>query len=488
MFPRKPSKIVAVKTNLSVAVFASTLLATLIVSYLGRRHEASHGGGPLAKQKLSRLLVGLSAGATANSGFVVTAAVGLGYSYGAQWLLLPLAWLIGDIFFWIVFPQRINRVGTEANATTLTDVLVYGVTGRRRRILQTVIGIITVACLGGYVSAQWLSGQKFLSGAFGFGHLLSLFVFATVIVIYSALGGFRGSIYSDVLQASIRIIGTTVAVVAVWVVASRNTEIFRNNIHAAGPDFLRLIPRDGTTAALISSVGFAAAALGFGLGQPQIVTRYLAGASPKETQSAWWIYLGFVQATWLAMTGFGIALRGVMPALDDPEMGLSVFHRSTTGPLITGIIAADIFATIAATSNGILVAMAQSLVADLWQPRAANDVRHHDLSIPIVILGAGTMLLSVWLHSSVKDLALSSVGMMGAGLAPAMIIQVLGWRHSSRSLLLSIIVGFGTAAVWTYRGYNGFINVAAPGIIAGLAVNLILAPKTQVKLEVEVTP
>jgi hypothetical protein len=94
----------------------------------------------------------------------------------------------------------------------------------------------------------------------------------------------------------------------------------------------------------------------------------------------------------------------------------------------------------------------------------------------------------VWLHSSVKDLALSSVGMMGAGLAPAMIIQVLGWRHSSRSLLLSIIVGFGTAAVWTYRGYNGFINVAAPGIIAGLAVNLILAPKTQVKLEVEVTP
>jgi Na+/proline symporter len=44
-----------------------------------------------------------------------------------------------------------------------------------------------------------------------------------VIAIYSALGGFRGSIYSDVLQASIRIIGNTFAVVAVWVVAFPTT-------------------------------------------------------------------------------------------------------------------------------------------------------------------------------------------------------------------------------------------------------------------------
>ncbi len=101
-----------------------------------------------------------------------------------------------------------------------------------------------------------------------------------------------------------------IALVAVWVAASRDPEAFRANIEAAGPDFLRLVPSGGIAVALLTSAGFAAAALGFGLGQPQIVTRYLAGASPKETQSAWWIYMLFVQTTWLAMTGFGIALRG----------------------------------------------------------------------------------------------------------------------------------------------------------------------------------
>lgn len=461
--------------NLSITIFAMTLFATLAVSYLGRRHEARRRGGPLSGQGLNRWLVGLSAGATANSGFVVTAAVGLGYSQGARWLLLPLAWLAGDILFWIVFPQRINRVGAEARATTLTDVVVRGLPAAPKRVLQVLIGTITLACLGGYVSAQWVSGEKFLMGAFGLGSIVSLLVFAAVIVVYSALGGFRGSVYADSLQAVIRIVGTLIAAAALWVVASRDEAAFWANLQGAGPDFLQLIPADGLLAALASSAGFAAAALGFGLGQPQMVTRYLAGASPRETQQAWWIYMLFVQSTWIAMTAFGIALRGVMPGLVDPEMGLSIFHREMTGPIVTGIIAADIFATIAATSNSILVAMAQTVAVDLRRARVASENGHRELWLPIAMLGAGTMILSLSLRSTVKDLALSSVGILGAGLAPAMIIRVLRWRHTPNSLLCTVLSGFATASLWKYSGFNDIINEAAPGIMVGLAVNALMA-------------
>jgi Na+/proline symporter len=294
-------------------------------------------------------------------------------------------------------------------------------------------------------------------------------------VIYSSLGGFRGSVYADTLQALIRIVGTSIAGVAVWWVASRDEPTFWINLQAAGPDFLRLVPANGALAALASFAGFAAAALGFGLGQPQMVTRYLAGANPRETQQAWWIYMLFVQSTWIAMTVFGIALRGVMPGLPDPEMGLSVFHRATTGPIVTGIIAADIFATIAATSNSILVAMAQTLTVDLRLSRLATDAKHRDLWLPIALLGVGTMAVSLFLHSSVRELALSSVGIMGAGLAPAMMVQVLHWRHSAVSITSAVIGGFATATLWHHFGYNDFINEAAPGIVVGLAVNAILA-------------
>ena len=93
-----------------------------------------------------------------------------------------------------------------------------------------------------------------------------------------------------------------------------------------------------------------------------------------------------------------------------------MFHRTTTGPVITGIISADSFATIAATSNSILIAMSQSLVFDVRGARSTESGRHRDLCLPVVLLGLLTMVVSLLLHSSVKDLALSSVGLMAAGL------------------------------------------------------------------------
>ena len=97
--------------------------ATFAASFLGRAHTRRLNSDALADQKLSKWLVGLSAGATGNSAFIVTGVVGLGYTLGLQALLLPFGWLFGDIAFWIFFPDRINRLGRETKAATLTDVL-----------------------------------------------------------------------------------------------------------------------------------------------------------------------------------------------------------------------------------------------------------------------------------------------------------------------------------------------------------------------------
>ena len=98
-------------------VFIVTLVATFGAAILARRHSTQDKDGGLSEIKLNRWLVGLSAGTTANSGFIVTGAVGLGYAYGLQWVLLPISWLLGDLVFWYLFPARINEVGRESRAT-----------------------------------------------------------------------------------------------------------------------------------------------------------------------------------------------------------------------------------------------------------------------------------------------------------------------------------------------------------------------------------
>jgi sodium/proline symporter len=474
-FPSKPADALFMPNyglDMSLVVFAATLLGTFLVAFLGRRHSNHLPSAALSEQRLNRWLVGLSAGATANSGFVVTAAVGLGYSFGTQWLLLPVSWLLGDLLFWFFFPQRINGVGRKLRATTMTDVIVDRMKPQFRLGLKRAVAVLVMICLGGYVSAQWIAGQKFLRGAFGFDGTISLLAFAAIIIGYTAIGGFRGSVYVDSMQAIIRLIGTVTAVVAVLIVASRDSGAFWHKLDAAGPDFLRLFPHGSMLSALPFIVGFAAAALGFGLGQPQMVTRYLAGATPEETRSAWWIYNFFVQFTWISMTGFGIILRGVMSAIPDPEMGLSLFFRSYTGAILTGLITADIFATIAATSNSLLVATAQTAARDLLG--AAQKTRAEELWHVTAVIGAATMILSLGIHSTVFSLALSSVSLLGAALAPPMLIRLLKWHRTDMSAVATIIVGFGTAVLWRGFGLSGFMNEAAPGIALALSANFVL--------------
>ena len=458
----------------AAVVFFVALAITFAAALLARLH-ASHGDHDeaLAGRRLNRWIIGLSAGTTGNSGFIVTGAVGLGYSGGLHWVLLPLSWMLGDFVYWYLFPDKLNRLAREANAITLSEMLTFDLSGTAAKLISALVSILLVTFLATYTSAQWLAGKKFLSGVFELSDFTALVVFSLTIVAYSSLGGFRGSVYTDVVQAFIRIAGTIIALVAVIWYALADTAAFSQNMSAAGPGFLNLVPQ-GT---LITTVGFvlgyACAAVRFGLGQPQIITRYMAGASPAETKAAWWIYIGFVQFTWIAMTVFGLVLRGVMPGIGDTETGTSLFFQQNLGAIITGIIFADVFATIASTSNGILVAITQTLQRDLLSKIGAGSVvARSTMSLLTFALGIVTVVLSLILPGNVFSIAINSVSKIAAGVAGPIMIKALRWPHTARSLLSAIIVGIGAGFLWKAFGWDAFFNEAGVGLVCKLGHQL----------------
>lgn len=465
-------------------IFFITLLITFFAAMLGRRHAKvdTHG---LANEKLNKWLIGLSAGATANSGFVVTGAVGLGYSFGPQWLFLPVSWFLGDLVFWKFCPARINKIGKLSGATTLSELLKSGLSGKFAQASSVLATLLIVICLGGYTSAQWLAGQKFIAGAFDMSAMMSLMLFASLIIAYTSIGGFRGSVYADAVQAIIRLAGTMLALVLIVVFAFNDKSNFLHNWHAAGASFTQWLPGNSLTAVLFFILGYGFAAFGFGLGQPQLVSRYLAGSSPEETKSAQWIYIGFVQFTWLSMTLFGVLLRGVMPNISDPEAGLSIFFTTHYSSIITGIIVADIFSTIAATSNSLLVAMAQA-ISHAFFAKNQSAIQSSRLNILITFfLGTITMLGSLLIadKSSVFTLAIAAISFMASGLAAPVLIKIFGYQRSGGSLFFSMTMGLLSAILWKYTKMDTEINEAAIGISIGFLSNwffiFITSQKTQ---------
>ncbi|VFM99232.1 MAG: solute:Na+ symporter, SSS family [Candidatus Kentron sp. G] len=461
-------------SQLSHAVFFVSLLITFSVAVIGRRTSLRRQEDDLAGRSLNRWLIGLSAGATGNSGFVVAGAVGLGYSFGMQWIMLPIAWFLGDLVFWRWFPKRINAFGHKSGVITISEMLRYGLTGPWAKAVSLLAAVVIVVGLSGYTAAQWLAGQKFLSGAFGFSAQTALAMFALLIIAYSSIGGFRGSVYADTFQAVIRLFGTALILGSSLWIASGDWPAFHANIAAAGGDFLDPFPNATLIGAIGFIVGWAVAALGFGLGQPQVMSRYLASNSPAETHAARWIYMGYIQATWIPMTIFGMILRGIMPDISEPEAGLSIFAQTHLFAVVAGIVVADIFAVIASTANSLLIAMAQSIRHDVLKNFFPRMMQKLPLSIITLLIGIGTMMVSMMIGGSVASLALSSISMVGAGLAVPVMIKVMGWRHTGVSLTGAVVIGIASAVAWKQLGFSQYLNEAAVGMLLSAAANWIL--------------
>lgn len=461
----------------AAVVFALTLMLTYAASIYARvlaRDQTSDED--LAGRNLSRWLIGLSAATTGNSGFIVTAAVGLGYTGGVQWIMLPVAWLLGDLVFWALFPERLNARARAIGAVTLTELITSGIGKSLSRVIAWVVGLLLVICLSAYTSAQWLAGEKFLSTAFSIPLGAAAVLFGLTIVIYSSIGNFRGSVYADTVQAVIRILGTVIALATVAWIATSKQPAFWQNIAGAGPSFLHPFPQGGVLLPLAFVVGYAAAAIGFGLGQPQIATRYMAGATPEETRAARWIYISFLHGTWISMTLFGVLLRGVLPGIADPEAGLSVFIVATLSSVAAGIIFADVFATIASTANGILIAIGQIIRRDLLGPVLGDkSFSLMVMSFVTLIVGVATIALSFIVQGNVFSIAVASVSQVGAGLAGPVMIKVFSWRHTGPSMLAAILVGIISGLTWAWLGYSSVMNEAAVGIVISILVNALVA-------------
>lgn len=458
--------------DLAAVVFALSLVATFALAWIGRKVSAADTDDrDLAGRGLNRWLVGLSAAATGNSGFIVTGAVGLGYVGGLQWALIPLGWLLGDLLFWFLVPERLNRMARRADATTLSELLSDGLSGPSARFLRRLVAVVLTAFLATYTAAQWLAGQKFLSSAFGFGGYAAFLLFSVTIVAYSSLGGFRGSVYVDTMQAIISLCSTVLALVFIASVALADGAAFAGNLQDAPAGFFSLVPNAQYGASLGVLFGFAAAAFGFSMSQPQVITRYFAGSSPEETRAARWIYIGFIQVTWLAMTVFGAVLRGVMPGLEDPESGLVVFFDTVAHPIVAGVIFAYIYAIVGSTANSIIVAVSQSIRRDLL-PGGPGGPKERSTPLWIVAaVGIATIVLSFVLAGNVFTIAAGAFSKMGAAIAAPVAIKVFRFRHDATSLTLAVLSGLAAAYVWEALGLAAVLNEAGVGMVVGLLVN-----------------
>lgn len=469
---------------ISIIVFVLFSFALIVLGNLAARsvNELDNESYFLNNRKFGTYFVAISAAITGNTGFIITGAVALGYMYGMSALVLPLAWLVGDIFYWMVFPEKLNRISRSNKGHTIASFLSNDL--GNAKVLRPIVILIVTSAIAFYTAMQWIAAGITFSTFFQIdGIKLGIMVSGLVVLFYSFKGGLKSSVWTDIFQA----IFVTILIIVIFIKAfmlhgSMSNFIIESKNISEG--FMDLTANYNIFSLIGFVLGWAFASIGFGLSQPQVIIRYFAGESPKKVKKGMFTYIFFLQFTWLGLTFFGVFIRTLLPELStsymEAQTALPEFARQNFSEFTAAIIITGMFAVISSTADSFLISTSNSIKVDIF-PNLKLSNSHITL-----ILGILTIVIALLIpNPSIEKIARNIVTLLAGMIGPVMLIKTLNLKHSQPSLIITIIVSTTYSLWWwanidqygdKYFGDN-FFNSLTPTIGAffiGVLVNYII--------------
>lgn len=452
-----------------LASFAACVVCFLLIGLASfARSRGTCTDYYLASRDVSPVLVGLSAVATNNSGYMFIGVIGYTYSSGLAAVWLMVGWIAGDLLASFAVYRPLRLAAGRTRELTFTGVLSrWG--GDERRTLRVVGGLFTLVFLGAYAAAQIAAGSKALDALFGWGRDAGGLLTASMVMAYCLAGGIRASIWTDAVQAFVMLLAMATLLVAAMAGLGGVAPSWQRLQQV--PDFMHWFPRDllvpGGAGMGLFACGWLFAGLSV-IGQPHVMVRFMALDDPSSlTRARAWYYTFFI-AFYAMATAVGLLSRVYLPDLGrlDPELALPEMAELLLSPVLVGLLLAGIFAATMSTADSLVLSCSAAVTHDLRRRPAGSLLQSRLATLGVT---ACALAVAVTETRSVFDLVVASWSTLAAAFAPLLLVQAFGNRPSERQALTMLAVGVLTAWGWRIGGLAEQVYEGMPGILCGLA-------------------
>lgn len=271
--------------------------------------------------------------------------------------------------------------------------LVLGVLGKKFAIVSRKTGAVTVA---GYLKAryksdalvaittllmivffitqmigQFMGGATLIETVTGLDFKVALVIFAFVVILYTAFGGFTAVVITDTLQGIIMLIGTFLLIFYV-LKEGGSFEAMSANLDANLPGWDRITGTGYTPGSLISFWVLVGVGV---LGLPQTAVRGMGFKNSKSCHQA--ILIGTIVAG-ILMIGMHVAGAWAGALVGDQEFASSDYVipaliQEIMPVGVAGLFLAAPMAAVMSTVSSLLILASASMVKDLWKNYVVKD-------------------------------------------------------------------------------------------------------------------
>lgn len=398
-------------------------------------------------RSISSPVAALSAGASDMSGWLLLGLPGAIYGSGLVECWIVIGLVIGAFLNWSLIAKRL-RVASVIweDATSIPEVLKLRV-ATKKPLLEIVAAIAIVLFFTVYVSAGFIAAAKLFESAFNLDYTLSLSIGASIVLCYTALGGFLAVSWTDTFQALLMML----VLILVPVLAFSVGEIKTTHIHSTPPIW------DGEKYGVLGVVGLLAWGLGY-FGQPHILKRFMALKRPSDVSTA-----RLIGMTWMVVSCLGavaVAYAGLylLPDIADTETILIKLSEILLNPWIAGVVIAAIMAAAMSTVDSQLLVISTSIVnSSLF--RQKNTLFFN--RVGVIVVGVVALFLALDPNSKIFGTVSLAWAGIGASIGPCVLFTLFYRKTTAPALIAGITTAIIVVPIWNELLTGGIFDVYA---------------------------
>ena len=458
-----------------IAIGAYFVVLIWIGLRVARREK---GGGEsesflAADRDMNLIQTTASTAATDLGGGFSIAMGGLGFTLGisGSWLIAISGLSVVLVSFLMV--PKVKRWADRVKGLTTGDLFEARFDRRTGTVAAVVIGIAWFTFVGG----QIIAGAKLLQATVAIDLTVAVVLSGAVILAYTALGGLKAVIYTDVFQMVVLLIGIVfiAAPIGLYTVGGWDGIVAHFSANAETRSLV-----DWGAIGWQRIIGWFFAIFPVWFISIAAMQRIVAARDEKTARRAF--LLTGIPIEWplfaIGSTLIGLIARMLMPELEDPELATPMLIMELLPVGVAGIVIAAYIAAVMSTADSVLMGPVAIFTNDIYRkylrPDASEQMIVRVARIATLVLGTLGIGMA-YLVPNVLDLILYAYTFGSAGLFFPM-LGLLFWRRTTASGAFWSMLGGGfSALLWVAFGEPFGVAASYLGWFVSLPLLIIVS-------------
>lgn len=427
----------------------------------------------LGGRGLGSWVTALSAQASDMSGWLLMGLPGAVFLGGITQSWIAIGLFLGTALNWILISPRL-RVYTEKTKTMTLSSFFEERFKDPTGMLRIVSSIITLMFFTIYASSGLVASGKLFESMFNIDYKIAVISGATVIVLYTFLGGFLAVCWTDLFQGALMFFAILIIPVIAYnsvggsesIISAMKAREISTSLFADGSGKITLI-------AVISTMAWG---LGY-FGQPHILTRFMGIKSIKElpksiTIAIVWVFISLIGAIVIGLISIPM-FNELNVAAGEHEKVFIYMIVKLFNPWIGGIMLAAILSAIMSTIDSQLLVSSSTLTEDFYR-KIKKDTTEKELMnmgrICVLIISIIALLMALNPSKTVLGLVSYAWGGFGAAFGPVVLYGLFSKNTTWKSALAGMVTGTLVLVIWKNLGLGSTMYEIVPGFISNCLV------------------